>query len=312
MSRSGAALAAMTAAVIVSACDAGVSVGGACVRSGECTAPLACVLGRCREECVVQRDCPLGGLCVEQASGLRGCIPPDEECGDFCASPLVCRDDRCSNECSSDAECFGGTCSAGACRAAEPVDGGALVDAPTSDAAPHDGGTSVQGTPCTTSSECAGNATCADARCLVHCEVATGAGCPSGARCSEEGLDFPPDYHAGLPAGTGLCTDLCNPVDRSGCPETLSCDVVAAVGGVFYTYCRRNGSRALGEPCTFTGQCSADLICEIVHGTDAGAGARTCLAFCDPDTDTCPSGWTCGMSARTESDIDFALCDTAT
>lgn len=316
MSRWGAAVGALAAALLLVACDQGVSVGGACVRSGECDAPLACVLGRCREECVVQRDCPLGGLCVEQASGLRGCIPPEETCGDFCESPLVCRDDRCSNECTSDAQCFGGTCSDGACRATEPADAGSAIDAAPHDAAPPpvdagaDGG--MQVTSCVDPGDCNVGETCGDGRCLVQCNLATGAECPSGSRCNDEGRGFPAEYHEGLPFGFGLCTDLCHPVAQSGCPESLSCDVIAAAGGVFYSYCRRLGAGSVGAPCTFTAQCGDGLICEIVRGTDAGTGARACLAFCDPAAPVCPTGWACGMSARTESDIDFALCDTAT
>ena len=49
--------------VLVTGCEARLSLGTACVRTTDCASPYVCLIGRCRTECVGQRDCPEGTLC---------------------------------------------------------------------------------------------------------------------------------------------------------------------------------------------------------------------------------------------------------
>lgn len=57
-----------------------VTLGRACERSGECPAPLVCRNGRCREECVEHRDCPLDARCITGSDGLGVCTLLDDTC----------------------------------------------------------------------------------------------------------------------------------------------------------------------------------------------------------------------------------------
>ncbi len=98
--------------VLVMGCEAGLSIGGACSRSGECRAPFVCLLARCRSECVSQRDCPLGGRCVLGADGAGICaLPDDPRCPEVpCAPSLLCvSSGACVNACDSVASCPAGS-----------------------------------------------------------------------------------------------------------------------------------------------------------------------------------------------------------
>ena len=55
-------------------CEARLSLGAGCTRSSDCEAPLVCSFQRCRAECVEQRDCPLGAMCLLDT----------EDCGSAC------------------------------------------------------------------------------------------------------------------------------------------------------------------------------------------------------------------------------------
>lgn len=99
--------------VLVLGCEARLSVvGSACSRSGECAAPLVCLLGRCRSECVSQRDCALGARCVLGAGGAGSCaLPDDPRCPETpCASSLLCvSSGACVNACDTVASCPAGS-----------------------------------------------------------------------------------------------------------------------------------------------------------------------------------------------------------
>jgi len=127
------------------ACEARVSLGGRCVVEADCAGVLACVGGRCREECTTPADCPVGLRCVAGASGLRACsLPPEEVCSDTdpCDEALFaeCRAGRCVTGCTDPGDCVAGSCdmtgSTGVCI--EPISVGdadaGLADADLVDA----------------------------------------------------------------------------------------------------------------------------------------------------------------------------------
>jgi hypothetical protein len=107
---------------LLTACESAAVPGTACERSSECAAPLACRFGRCRAECVENRDCGEEQSCLYGADHIGACtLDIDLGCetgvGRECATGLVCANDRCVSTCRSDADCP----SDGACRFATAV-----------------------------------------------------------------------------------------------------------------------------------------------------------------------------------------------
>lgn len=128
--------------VLALGCEARLSLGGLCSRTGECDAPLVCVLGRCRNECISQRDCPLGARCVRGTDGNGSCaLADDPRCPETpCASTLLCvSSGACVNACDTVASCPAGSVCVldetrrGYCER-DDVDAGARPDAGPSDA----------------------------------------------------------------------------------------------------------------------------------------------------------------------------------
>jgi hypothetical protein len=104
---------AAVAALLLAACDPGIQLGDSCVRTSECPAGLACVIGRCREECTVHADCAFDAECV-RVDGVGVCRLPSDTCADgrTCDPPLLCAaDGQCRPACTSDDDCTpGSTC----------------------------------------------------------------------------------------------------------------------------------------------------------------------------------------------------------
>lgn len=88
--------------------------GSACTSTDECEESLACVLGRCRPECLGYRDCALGSACLEDTdTGMRACRLPEEgECESDAACPdgTECAEGRCRARCTSAESCGGTAC----------------------------------------------------------------------------------------------------------------------------------------------------------------------------------------------------------
>lgn len=93
---------------VLASCQTPAARGAACSRPSECAAPLTCAFGRCRPECVLNRDCPVGSLCLLEASGAGSCaLDDDPGCGPSapCPGALACVDRACVNACASVSEC---------------------------------------------------------------------------------------------------------------------------------------------------------------------------------------------------------------
>ncbi|HJL14314.1 MAG TPA: hypothetical protein RMH99_01590 [Sandaracinaceae bacterium LLY-WYZ-13_1] len=99
------------AAVVAGCGETRRTIGEQCELDSECTAPLSCSLGNCRNTCAQSRDCDLGLTCVTDATGLGVCLlPPETTCArdDDCPGSLACRMGRCANPCEADRDCPSG------------------------------------------------------------------------------------------------------------------------------------------------------------------------------------------------------------
>lgn len=121
----------------VVACTPSLEPGATCATNTDCPSPFVCADGRCRTECVSQRDCPLGTFCRLDAERRGSCaLPDDPTCpATACAAHLLCVDDVCVNACTSVTECpIGSACVAAMdgrtrCVRADDGDAGPDVDA---------------------------------------------------------------------------------------------------------------------------------------------------------------------------------------
>lgn len=223
------------------ACVSGAVPGAPCSRTSECESPLVCRLGRCRTECVGDRDCPIGARCLFGTETAGSCsLATEDGCtGSSCAAGLVCTASGCRDACTD--VCRGDfTCVAGACA---PVDVDAGVpsasrcastrDCPIANACVDEDGLSVCQTVCTTAADCTGDVACLSTPlaggggsatvCDVECDPATSAGCPTGAFCAF-------DY---LGAGyTSFCRGAQAGAMGEGCPCSDGGNSVECIGGL--------------------------------------------------------------------------------
>jgi hypothetical protein len=99
-------------AFLLASCEAAATAGAPCDHNDACGSPLVCRFGRCRTECVEQRDCPRGAVCLLDVNGLGSCAladDPDCSTGVACIAPLACVGRECLNVCTLGAECPAGS-----------------------------------------------------------------------------------------------------------------------------------------------------------------------------------------------------------
>jgi len=123
------------------ACQVEAEVG--CLRDGDCTMPLVCAFGQCRNECATRRDCPGGAVCLNDPVRGNACVDPAGvpcERSSQCDPLLECGvDGRCREQCVEDRDCRTGSfCD---------VDSTPNVCLPRPDAGPPDGGAADAGPP---------------------------------------------------------------------------------------------------------------------------------------------------------------------
>ncbi|MCB9593739.1 MAG: hypothetical protein H6719_13480 [Sandaracinaceae bacterium] len=298
--------------VLLLACEPHLAVGSPCVRSGECDEPLACLLGRCRAECVNPRDCSPGLRCVEATPGIGACtLPPEEDCTDSCDGPLVCRDHQCRNTCDDMNPCLASSrCEDGTCVTppTEPLDGGTAdggaVDAGSRDAGPI--------RPCSSDPQCATGEVCAIEFGVSWCTPE----CTTHEECAAIDPDSTCDRYQNPDEYFG-CTLVCAPGTPEGCPPGSMCSVApngSGTGGPnALTLCRSSGPSSNGEgcPCFEVGgsECDAGLSCP-----QSGARAMTCARSCVVGSDDCGAGLTCerepGLAVVVHGE-EYGFCQTS-
>jgi alpha-tubulin suppressor-like RCC1 family protein len=136
--RSSLALLAVVAVAVLAGCQTTAAIGNSCARDSECSTPLVCRHGRCRNACTANRDCPVGSQCFLDRSGLGACqLDQDRSCTSSCPDGLTCLSSGCVRVCAMPSECpSDGTCTLGSGSAI-----GICTDArDASDAGPRDAG----------------------------------------------------------------------------------------------------------------------------------------------------------------------------
>jgi alpha-tubulin suppressor-like RCC1 family protein len=134
------------------ACQSGASLGTPCTSSSSCVSPLVCRLGRCRNECAVNRDCPIGAQCFLDATGLGACeLTSDHVCGSGQCDPgLSCLASSCVRSCTQRTDCpSDGTCTIASGASIGVCSDLRTVDAGTSDASAVDASGNVDAGVCT-------------------------------------------------------------------------------------------------------------------------------------------------------------------
>ncbi len=132
----------------LAACEASANPGTACERTSDCRGPLVCRFGRCRPECAINADCPVGSACLLGADGQGACgLATDLGCttsgtGRTCAIGLVCVNDTCERPCTDASQCpTDGVCLPIGDGTRFCFDGRASADAALPDVGPRDAGT---------------------------------------------------------------------------------------------------------------------------------------------------------------------------
>lgn len=169
------------------------ALGDECVLTSDCEEGLACVFGRCHEECEVTPDCrtlDLRPLCVLGDKPHHVCLLPDEqtcttslqEAGWLlyvhadCPPELRCGPDGlCRDRCTDRGDCLASQlCLKGVCVDPEgeelPADSPLLDDAPGAPSAT-----------CSYDSQCIQPLACIEGLCDVECQEDVD--CPMGSRC---------------------------------------------------------------------------------------------------------------------------------
>lgn len=310
-------------------CAPTLSLGAPCEINTECGA-LACLAGRCRTECVTSRDCPYPLACVNVGNEITACRVTEEgtcreDAGD-CAPPLTCVDGACvepcddPNTCVIENACIDHVCvvppamTVGECS---PFGSSGCTDAETCSrtgdsfgCAPPPSVSTPIGMRCTTQAQCGTGASCVTGRCIRLC-VPGVTSCGLGSKCHPgddlfgeiPGATRGPSH----PDGIGYCTEVCDPLASTGCPEGTACSFgVPGVGEPPYFYCRSLETPALAADADCLDVdpdlCVEGTVCETEDGT-----GRQCRPFCDLDDSTsCPDGRACQEIAVPGS--HFGVC----
>ncbi|MFO0684410.1 MAG: hypothetical protein U0234_20320 [Sandaracinus sp.] len=329
---------------LAAACQSPLVSGAGCSFHSDCAAPLVCVASRCRSQCQEARDCPYPLDCVKLAEGLGACqVHEDDACregANDCAAPLVCRAGRCRQECEETNECaLGMTCgtAAAACER-PPVIAGvcdplsdqgcaatetcALVSGVASCVSDATGsGTPARlGETCTSDDACGPGLVCplsygngvagevgrTERRCLRVCGLDPATSCGLGSVCEIASLQYNGWAQPQVPAGLGVCTEICDPIADVGCPAGETCLVLRASAGR-PTFCSPThpGTMAFVD-CQGDYECSGHALCDRAPGDRM---PRVCRPICDPaGAGTCPSGSHCELADTLDTGRDYGLC----
>ena len=249
----------------------------------------------CDEDCVVEDGWECSGApsqCERTCS--NGSIDPGEECDDGDAQS----GDGCSAICDVEPgwECTGvpSVCTAIACTlvpqngcpANKACDLTAALNGDTECRDVTGNGTSDSLCNATVTS-CSAGYTCVEidndtAGCMKYCG-GDGNCAGLGSRCVNTILDLQGDP---IP-GVKVCSNACDPLDQTGCPNGLGCLPFDLAGGDI-TDCDDMGTRADGQSCSRDNDCRIGSVCV----STAGGGA-VCRSMCEVGVTFCGSGLTC-------------------
>lgn len=268
------------------------------VCSVSCDPPLRCASGHCRVECASDGECPPGHVCTANAceraevamdAGARDGATPDASAPDAGHDGATSDHGDAGILCDPVAET--GCASGQRCS----IGGGA----PTCIA---DTGTLALGDACSADVECGRGLSCQGGTCVRMCFVGDGAFCGDDLTCSYDsvhGQEFIRSMY-----GIGFCTQACDMLTDTGCPNGGTCALGTDSTGRDFTWCRDVGTVS-GPTATCGSQydCVASTFC---YGS--GAAAR-CDPFCDPTmaAATCPGG-TCDLITRFTSRPQVGAC----
>lgn len=300
-------------------CAPRIQVGTACTRPSDCEAPLSCLLGRCRNACESDRDCPANGTCVPAGDGLGACTYDlENECtAEVCEAPLSCVEGRCRAACSDDDDCLESQrCDGATCRPAESVDGGER-DAGDDGGGSDGGGDAgmLDGGPDAPTSVvparlcpggCVGDEVCASDHAPTVCHTP----CDSHDDCAAPSAC---DYYTVAGERVYGCSVVCRPGTAEGCPPGSACRQGFFAGDgipdgpLAITFC--SPIDATGEDgcaCEDTdssSECGLGLACEMP------AVGRMCLRICAIGTE-CSPGVDCVPGARpvVVDAVQYGIC----
>lgn len=296
--------------VLASACQPPITLGRVCTRSSECSAPLVCGNGRCREECLEHRDCPLASRCIAAHDGLGVCTLDDDECSASspCSGDLQCRAGQCYDACATATCPAGGVCVAGVCERPEPgVDAGAEPDS---------GGMIDGGPPGFPQHQvCSSDAACATGEECTRLALGGSFYCrPSCATNGDCGVTDTANACVLMPSVAGpevaVCGVPCELFGGGDCASGEACDLLEiatapsrAVG--FVVDCRPvdPAMRGQDEPCDVTGGSGYDpTLCEAGFDCDGVGPMFTCQQLCTVGGtlgEPCASGGACAQAGAT-------------
>jgi hypothetical protein len=291
----------------------------ACALNSDCTAPLICAIGRCRQQCMSSRDCS-GGDCVTDVTMTHAvCQPPAEkntpcETQTDCPSPLACASDyRCRNLCDTDASCnvlgiTGRLCAKDAngihyCANAPEVMNGMIIAAPPAGAVIKDGGppppmvdgasdtgSGPGGDGATPPGDTGSSADGSDAPVVSTCDAQCGLNqqCVSG-QCQA----------CGKAVGDPCCGAVCNP--------GLGCSNGQCMCGIPGLPCCGGSTCNGGVTCTMTGVCACgaagQACCPASSGGDAAQSACNSTLQCAGVNCTCTIACSGSLVQRSDGSL---------
>lgn len=260
--------------MMVCGCAPRIELGARCGRSSDCPSTLVCDDGRCREECLNQRDCTLGARCVFGADGVGSCSLVDDGCTETsCGEAQRCERgecfDTCQGTCPADGLCVDGTCVRRDLTMPAPARVRCGLDA---NCGTDERCTTLFGSDPVCRRSCASEDDCPDVLGISHCVEMT------------ETAGATPVY---------VCSVPCEALSSEGCPAPDSCDRMLALSsdgsypGILE--CRRTGTLGHGEAATSPEECARRI-------TGAAGPPSRCTAMCardDTGTTDCPVGTRC-------------------